>query len=410
MRAPGKVALHCGVLLAVLSSPPDGAGAAAVGPSVRLRSIGGDRASGVARLVVVEAGSLVHTALMLPDDGKGGIDGAGDAAAQGARVLGNIDRALDAARTSLDQLVRLHVYVADASVTPRIERLLAERFGGRDVRPAVTFVESAMVRDGVLVAMDAVAATAWTPAPGTSTRIVVDTLPRRTATASHAAIQPAGPFVIVSGRAAPGAFDTAIRETLAQLRADLERVGLTFDQVVQVKSFLGDMTQARRLEELVAAGFAGASAPPQVITGGRLEAPAEIELVATAPRRRDTPADGVEHLEPTLGRYSKVARANTGQPVFISGLYGASANPAAQVDEMFAELGRTLAAAGSDIRHLVKATYYVADTAADQRINEIRPLIYDAAHPPAASKLVVPGTGRAGKGSTFDMIAVTTAR
>ncbi len=94
----------------------------------------------------------------------------------------------------------------------------------------------------------------------------------------------------------------------------------------------------------------------------------------------------------------------------MSGLYGESADPVRQVDEMFAALQRQLDQTGSDIRHLVKATYYVADPAADERINTIRPTIYDPAHPPAASKLVVRGTGRTGKGSTFDMIATTSPR
>jgi enamine deaminase RidA (YjgF/YER057c/UK114 family) len=117
----------------------------------------------------------------------------------------------------------------------------------------------------------------------------------------------------------------------------------------------------------------------------------------------------VEHFEPIGGRYSRVARANGGRPVFVSGLHGESADPAAQVGEMFGELQRVLQEAGSDIRHLVKATYYVSDGAADDRINAIRPTIYDAQHPPAASKLFVRGTARPGKASTFDMIAVTTA-
>ena len=44
---------------------------------------------------------------------------------------------------------------------------------------------------------------------------------------------------------------------------------------------------------------------------------------------------------------------------------------------------------------------------ADQEINAIRPTLYDPQRPPAASKLSVRGTGRKGKPSTFDMIAVT---
>jgi enamine deaminase RidA (YjgF/YER057c/UK114 family) len=379
-------------------------------PRVRLRSIAGSSSSGVARAVVVEEGALVHTAVMYPENASGDLEGVGDARLQAARVLSNIELALKEARTTLTDLVRLHVYVADQSVTPHIDTLLAERFGARENRPAVTFVETAMPRAGMLVAMDAIAATAWIPARGGGTRLAAAGLPQRTARASHAAIQPDGPFVIVSGRAMPGQFDLAIRETMAQLRGDLERVGLTFDDVVQIKSFLGDIGSARRLERVVAESFAGGRVPPQVLTEWRNNAaPAEIELVATAPRTGAVRMD-VEHFEPIGGRYSRVTRANAGRPVFVSGLYGESPDPEAQVGEMFGELQRVLQEAGSDIRHLVKATYYVSDSAADDRINTIRPTIYDAQHPPAASKLFVRGVARPGKASTFDMIAVTTAR
>ena len=155
------------LLMAQTAAPPQAA------PGVRLRSIPGDLATGVSRAVVVEEGALVHTALMFPEDREGRLVGGVDATAQGARVLANIELALKAARTTLEHLVRLHVYVADSSVTPRIDRLLADRFGGRKAQPAVTFVETA-----------------------------------------------------------------------------IETVGLTFDQVVQIKSFFGDMRHAQRLEEI----------------------------------------------------------------------------------------------------------------------------------------------------------------
>jgi enamine deaminase RidA (YjgF/YER057c/UK114 family) len=392
------------LLMAILAAAPR------VEPGVRLRSIGGHPSSGVARAVVVEEGALVHTALMYPENASGDLEGAGDAAVQARRALHSIELALSEARTTLDHLVRLHVYVADQSVTPQIDRFLAERFGSRQMKPAVTFVETAMPRAGLLVAMDAIAATAWTPEPGSARRLAAAGLPRRTTRATHVAIQPAGPFVIVSGRAAPGAFDAAIRETMAQLRGDLGSVGLTFDDVVQIKSFLGDLRAAGQLETAVAEFFGEAAVPPQVVTEWRQNAaPAEIELVAAA-RPDGGTRTRVEHFEPISGRYSRVARANGGQPVFVSGLHGVSADPAAQVGEMFGELQRVLEEAGSDIRHLVKATYYVSDPAADERINTIRPTIYDPQHPPAASKLFVRGTGRSGKASTFDMIAVTAAR
>jgi enamine deaminase RidA (YjgF/YER057c/UK114 family) len=156
----------------------------------------------------------------------------------------------------------------------------------------------------------------------------------------------------------------------------------------------------------VAESFDGERVPPQVVTEWRQEsAQVEIELIAVAAR----PGSGerVEHVEPVSGRFSRGARVKGGRPVLLSGLHGTSEDPIQQVREMFSELQRLMKEAGSDMGHLVKATYYVSDKSADQEINTIRPTLYDPRRPPAASKLSVRGTGRKGKASTFDMIAVT---
>jgi enamine deaminase RidA (YjgF/YER057c/UK114 family) len=373
---------------------------------VRLRSIGPDPATGLARAVVVDEGALVHTALMFPEDGEGRLLGRNDAPAQTTRVLTNIDLALKAARTSLSRLVRLHVYVADASVTSEIEGLLRRRLSGKST-PAVTFVETGMPRAGVLVAMDAIAATNWRTEPGKPLRLTTDALPQRTKRASHVTVQPEGPFVVVSGRSAPGDFGPAVRATMESLRADLKGVGLTFDHVALVKSFLGDMSQAEQLQQIVADFFDGPRVPPQVVTEWWQESQTvEIELIAVASRPGDSD-ESVEHLEPVSGRFSRLARVNRGRPIFTSGLFGASDDPVQQVREMFTELQLLMKEAGSDMTHLVKATYYVADRTADEEINSIRPTLYDPRRPPAASKLSVRGTGRKGRSATFDMIAVT---
>jgi enamine deaminase RidA (YjgF/YER057c/UK114 family) len=402
MKNPSSVS--CGLLFAALAGPLMVASVFSA-ESVRLRSIGADPATGAARAVVVEEGALVHTALMFPEDGEGRLQGGGDAGTQATRVLANIELVLEAARTNLNSLVRLHVYVADASVTPQIDRLLRRRFRGKTT-PAVTFVETAMPRPGVLVTMDAIAATDWRTDPGRPLRLTTNALPQRTKRASHVAVQPEGPFVIVSGRSASGDFEPAARATMESLRSDLKSVGLTFDDVAQVKSFLADMSQAARLEQIVAEFFGGARVPPQVVTEWRQEsARVEIELIAVAAR----PAGGerVDYVEPVSARFSRVACVNGGRPILTSGLYGTSDDAIEQVREMFAELQHLMKEAGSDMAHLVKATYYVADRLADEEINAIRPTLYDPRRPPAASKLSVRGTGRKGKGSTFDMIAVT---
>jgi enamine deaminase RidA (YjgF/YER057c/UK114 family) len=417
-------------MVAVLAAP--GSSAA---QNVRLRAIGTDDAArGAARAVVVEDGALVHTALLLSEDADGRLKGEDDVKLQASGVLENLQTALTAARTSVDHLVRLHVYLTDASATPVIERLLAERFAGRH-KPAVTFVETAPVRKGVLVAMDAIAATASRGNRARPERHVVRGLAKQARNGAHVAVQPPGPFVAVSGRAAQGAFEAGIAGTMEQLRADLQGVGLSFDHVVQIKSFVGDISRAEQLRDIVA-GYFERTAPPQVVTEWLgAGPPAEIELIAAMPgaesgdaqdRTRLRPPAGrgasgaspapaavesrVTYVEPIASRYSRVAVVRGGKPVFISGLYGPSSEPVMQVTEMFEQLRRLLQEAGSDLSHLVKATYYVSDKGADERINTIRPTLYNPERPPAASKITVRGTGRAGKGSTLDMIAVTADR
>ncbi len=376
--------------------------------AVKLRTIGSDTARGVSDAVVVDDGALVHTALLFPDTATGEQAPSADAGAQVASVLRTLERVLAAAGADARGLVRLHVYVADASVTTAVDGELARRFAGGHA-PAVTLVESRMPRAGALVAMDAIAATSRRPPSGTPLRLVVDGVPPTTAGGAHLAVQPDGPFVVVSGRAAPGAFEAAVTGTMEQLRGDLAGVGLDFSHVLQVKTFLGDMTKAADAQRLVAAVFDG-TPPPQVVTEWRdAGQPVEIELLAAMPSSPSgTPA--LTYVEPIASRFSRLARVAGGRPVFVSGLTGADADPVAQVREIYEHLARVLAEAGSDMRHLVKATYYVSDAGADREINEIRPTVYDEARPPAASKISVTGVGRQGRGVTIDMLAVTRER
>ena len=185
-------------------------GTSARAQDVRLRAIDADPRGGRAAAVVVDAGALVHSSLLYPLDTKGQLQGGGDAHAQAAYVLGTLETAVKAAGSGLDRLVRLHVYVADASVTPAVDRLLAERFKG-PAKPAVTIVESRMPHAGALLAMDAIAATAGRATAKAPERIAVAGLQPTVGGSAHVAVQPDGPFVIVSGRAAPGEFDAAVR-------------------------------------------------------------------------------------------------------------------------------------------------------------------------------------------------------
>ena len=78
-----------------------------------------------------------------------------------------------------------------------------------------------------------------------------------------------------------------------------------------------------------------------------------------------------------------------------------------QVREIFRSLKGILQQSGSDFDHLVKATYYVSNDEASNKLNEIRPQFYKPDRPPAASKAKVRGVGMLEKTVTMDIIAAT---
>jgi enamine deaminase RidA (YjgF/YER057c/UK114 family) len=228
------------------------------------------------------------------------------------------------------------------------------------------------------------------------------------------AVLPAGPRVYISGQAEPGPdLATATRKTLESLEATLKHLGLGKEHVVQVKAFFLPMKSADVVEQEVAAFFGAPEPPPLVLVEWRMSQPIEIELIAAAPK-----AGGEEAIEylatPALKPspvFSRVARVNRGDLVYVSGLFGAAGGTGtAQVETIFAELKGILSESGSDLRHMAKATYYVSDDDASKALNDLRPKYYDPARPPAASKATVPGVGLDGCSVTLDMIAVVPGR
>ncbi|MFD9129498.1 RidA family protein [Kitasatospora sp. NPDC059571] len=66
-------------------------------------------------------------------------------------------------------------------------------------------------------------------------------------------------------------------------------------------------------------------------------------------------------------------------------------DPAAQARQVFANIGRCLAAAGADFRDVVKLTFFVTDTAFLPALRAARDEVVDTARPPASSAVRVAG-------------------
>lgn len=372
-------------------------------PKVGLTRIEEDKNARRSKAVVVEDGNLVYTSLLFPAEScsKSFPEGL---ERQVEQALRSVELALQEAGTGLGGLVRLNVYVADTENLEEVKRVVSATLPAES-SPVMTVLEAALGRSDAAISMDAVAVTS-TAVPGVRPqRLPSASLAKVHPRSAHAAIKPSGGVVFISGRAAAGDIPEATNGTLAELQADLARVGLAWEDVVQVKIFLQPMTEMAAVADALASYLPEGILPPLVFVEWLQDSrPMEIEVVAAASSEAAASGAAVEYFG-TNARFSRIVRVNEGKLVFIGGLEAVPGDPTGEVEKQFVELERLLGKTGSSHDHLVKATYYLADPAADARLSSIRPEVYPPTRAPAASKLFVRGVG-SGLKSTFDMIAV----
>ncbi len=367
--------------------------------------------TGTSRAVIVENVPLAHTAQLLPIDAEGRLVGKDQPTAQIEKVLDNLAVALGEAHSGLDRLVKLNVYVARPEVIQEAQKSFAKKFNG-EARPAICYVVSNLAEKDALVALDAVAIVAD---ESESSVKIIRSAKLGGPAGAHVAILPAGARVYVSGQAEKGQdLGEATRKTLDSLRATLKFLALNDANVVQLKAFLTSAARADEVRQEVAKFFGDRPVPPLVFVEWQsANLPIEIELIAYAGKEKA--GEPIEYLTPpglqASPVFSRVARINHGSTIYLSGLTAAQAkNATEEVHEVFGTLRGLLEKTGSDLRHLAKATYYVTNLDASDKLNELRPRYYDQRRPPAASKAFVTGVETPGKGLMIDMIAVSVPR
>ncbi len=304
-----------------------------------------------------------------------------------------------------ETLVKLHICVDPKTYSAAaIASVMAKRWPDGDA-PATTMV---LASGGQAVVVDAV----WQVEPINPKQATVgwakafdEQFP-----ASTGVLSPMRDIIHVSGRAASGELTEAAAGTMVELFDVLKGIGGDRTDVVQVKAFIQPIDRLNEAEQAIAASFDGVDLPPIVFVEWISPSRAtEIELIATAPERKEH-AESTSYYTPSADKaspvYSRVGRIHGSEVVFIGGITGTKGDTGVgEVATLYDGLKRISAATGTDLRHFVKATYYVSGNEASTALNTLRPNYYDPKRPPAASKVTVPGVGQAERGILIDMVA-----
>lgn len=400
--------------------------------------VGIDQSLGLAKGVVVSTGGetqLIFTSQIFPLDQNRKLVSEEDPAVQTRQVLANLARLLARdLHCKLDSVARLSVYVTSNDAVFPVRKEIANAFPGGSL-PAVSYVVTPLRVPGAHVAVDAVAVYQPDVVPnvaapsarrfnalGESSDLTndIDTFGMPPDLAADYAGIDARRLILVSGQAEPGELRESIRKTWQSLEKTVEWAGGTPSFIAQVKVFMNSIDDvpvvfeeiAKATKDRTSVGILPAISFVQWTNKGATE----IEVVAM---QTEVPGSAemepVRHLTPPWMSespvYCKVAVTNSDRLMFTSGLYGTpGADSEAEVKSLFADLEKIVKEAGSDLRHLAKATYYVANGEVSAQLNALRPKYYYPKHPPAASKASVTGVGVEGCTITLDMIAVPSVK
>ena len=127
-----------------------------MGDRSEVRSTGAPAPVGPYSQAIVHGG-LVYVSGQVPLDPATGRLVEGEIEAQAERVFANLRAVLEAAGASMDDVLRVAVYLTDLALFPRVNAVYARQFGAGP-KPARTTVGVAALPLGAAIEVDAVAA------------------------------------------------------------------------------------------------------------------------------------------------------------------------------------------------------------------------------------------------------------
>lgn len=336
--------------------------------------------------VIVQDTTLLHSSQVTSTDEK--------------QLWATTQTLLTRGQSSFDEVAKLNLYATQAKRLSQLERFIRQQYPEQEC-PAICSVVTPLP-DGKTIALDFVAVS----------RREVSQVEKIVANRNQVSMMPRGKRIYISGQAAREVnLKEAAAQTLQGLLLTMEFLKRNKRDVASIKAFLMPMEKAEFVMQAVTQVFGEGNEPPVVFVQWQSSeiVPVEIEMVIWGGKANET-KPVVEYLTPpgmtSSPVFSRICRINSGPTIFLSGISSTDSDIEVQIQQTFDLLTKTLHEADSDIRHLVKATYYVIDGRASSVLGSLRPKIYTPLRPPAASKATVPVIGERNPGFLMDMIAV----
>jgi enamine deaminase RidA (YjgF/YER057c/UK114 family) len=287
-----------------------------------------------------------------------------------------------------------------------VEKVLARRF--TKAKPAVTLVVSEQTMPGALVSGDAVGLAG---AGKREKEWLYSKEIYRTGPQAHAAVLPTGTRIFLSGKGGKGPTAEATRSILAELKAVMDFVQVRPADIVQIRIFLQRVGETRQQDEVMTEFFGSSGCPPVTYIDRAGDASMEIEMIAAGSPAPSKSVAQIEYLTPPKWKaspvFSQIARVNRGGLIYVSGLTGdPAADSEAQARSIFERTEAAVRAGGGDMRHLVKALYYITGKEGGTGMDKLRPKVFAADRPPAASRNNLRHVGGEGSTMLIDMIGV----
>jgi len=363
--------------------------------------------TGSSLCVIVKDNVLAHTSQITAIDIHGGLVAPANAGDQTGLALKNLNYLLKKVNSDLDQLVKLNIYVADANLISEVQNRIAQELKEKN-QPACMYVVTKLETPGALVAIDAVAATGSSETMSEA-KIFDDGI-----SGFRVALLPAGRTAYISGQAVKA--DTlaeATQKTMEELHQTLKYLGGTPANIIHIKAFMSPMKQGDEVTEVIDGFFPINRKPPVSLVEWYSSLPIEIEMIVAMPAKEAStrPTETVVYKTPTGMQaspvFSRAAIAEVNDRIYVSGITAKEpGSNGERIRSVFNQLKLIVGEAGSDMRHLVKATYYVSNNEISGDFGKIRKDYYDPKRPPAASKATIKSVGIPNRILVIDMIAV----